>query len=568
SRIKIDPQNLVPGEYHIEVLSKDKVKRLNFRVKIEDIPKVWIVVLEMFFGLVLFMLGLRFSSKGISRISGYRLKEILWNLTGSNLKGFLSGVILTLMMQSSTLFSVMVISFVSDGLISIPGAVYMFAGSAIGTSLIVQIIAFDISFFSLLMIIIGFYINDKYKRIKSLGLSIMGFGFIFFAIQLMAKTMIPLQNTEMFAHAIRIMNDNLLLLFIFTSLFTFMVHSSAVIIAFAIGLYLSGISDYRSIMVMVAASNLGTSFTSSLVGIKGDSKSRYLTFINISSKMTTSIIFILIMLKYQDVLSSHVLSARGIANSHLAYNILFALIVIVMLPLINYFSKFLKVTSISKDGEKMLRENIIKNPTVALSKGLRDVILMMEIAGGMLEKSFMVLKTNNNKLLTETIQEDNRIDELEKEVTMFLISIYEEDSSDKISRKTQSMLYTVDEIEHIGDVLSKNIMVSIKKRIDNNYYFSEEGFQEMKMFHSEVMKTYEMTMTALTLYDEKAANEVIKRREIVLSILNNLHNNHLKRLKEGLKESIETSTLHLDILNDYERINFHLYKIAFNIIKK
>jgi phosphate:Na+ symporter len=396
----------------------------------------------------------------------------------------------------------------------------------------------------------------------------MGFGLIFFAIQMMAKTMIPLQNTEMFAYAIKIMNSNLLLLFVFTTLFTFLVHSSAVIVAFAIGLYISGISDYRAIMVMIAASNLGTSFTSALAGRKGDSKSRYLVFINITSKIVTSVIFILVMLKYQAVLSSHVLSARGIANSHLAFNLLFAMIIVIMLPMINYFSKFLKATSLSKDGDKMLRENIVKNPTVALSKGLRDIMAMMEIAGGMLEKSFIVLKTNDIKLLDETIQEDNKIDEYEKNITMFLVSIYEEESSDKISRKTQDLLYIVDEIEHIGDVISKNIMVSIKKRIDNNYFFSEEGFQEIKMFHAEIMKTYEMTLTALTLYDEKSAEEAIKRRETVLSILNSLHNNHLKRLKEGMKESIETSTLHLDILNDYERINFHLYKIAYNLVKK
>ncbi|HAV93117.1 TPA: hypothetical protein DCW38_08065, partial [candidate division WOR-3 bacterium] len=461
SRIEITPKNLSSGSYHIEVLSKDKIKKLNFHIKIEDNPKVWIVILEMLFGLVLFMLGLRFTSKGVSRMSGYRLKEILWNLTGSNLKGFLSGVILTLMMQSSTLFSVMVVSFVSDGLITLAGAVYMFAGSAIGTSLIVQLIAFDISFFSLIMIIVGFYINDKIKRLKYIGLAIMGFGLIFFAIQMMAKTMIPLQNTEMFAYAIKIMNSNLLLLFVFTTLFTFLVHSSAVIVAFAIGLYISGISDYRAIMVMIAASNLGTSFTSALAGRKGDSKSRYLVFINITSKIVTSVIFILVMLKYQAVLSSHVLSARGIANSHLAFNLLFAMIIVIMLPMINYFSKFLKATSLSKDGDKMLRENIVKNPTVALSKGLRDIMAMMEIAGGMLEKSFIVLKTNDIKLLDETIQEDNKIDEYEKNITMFLVSIYEEESSDKISRKTQDLLYIVDEIEHIGDVISKNIMVSI-----------------------------------------------------------------------------------------------------------
>ncbi|MGE3063487.1 MAG: Na/Pi cotransporter family protein [bacterium] len=568
SRIEIDPRKIEAGEYHIEVLSKEKEKVLNFSVKIEESPKVWVVVLQMLFGLVLFMLGLRFSSKGISRISGYRLKEILWNLTGSNIKGFLSGIVLTLMMQSSTLFSVMVISFVSDGLISIAGAVYMFAGSAIGTSLIVQLIAFDISFFSLVMIILGFYIDEKSKKMKYLGMSIMGFGLIFYAIQMMANTMLPLENTQMFENAIKLMNRNLPILFVFTAFFTFLVHSSAVIVALVIGLFLSGISDYRAIIVMVAASNLGTSFTSAFAGLKGDEKARYLTSINITSKIIASVIFIFAMIKYQAILTDNVLSARGIANTHLAYNLLFALIIIIMLPLINYFSKFIKVSAISKDGEKMVRENIVKNPTVALSKGLRDIISMMELAGEMIEKSFLVLKTNDSILLKETIQEDNTIDEYEKSITMFLVSIYTEDASDQVSKKTQDMLYIVDEIEHIGDVISKNIMTSVKKKIDNNYYFSEEGFQELKMFYSEVMKTYEMTISALTLYDEKAANEVLKRREYVLSVLNDLHNNHIKRLKEGLKESIETSTLHLDLLNDYERINFHLYKIAYNIVKK
>lgn len=568
SRFEINPSKLDAGEYHVEVLNRDKNKVLNFSVKIEESPVPWMIVLEMIFGLVLFMLGLRFSSKGISRMSGYRLKEILWNLTGSNVKGFLSGIVLTLMMQSSTLFSVMVVSFVSDGLISIPGAVYMFAGSAIGTSLIVQLIAFDISFFAIIMVIVGFYMNEKSRRMKYPGLTIMGFGLIFFAIQMMAKTMMPLQNTVMFAHAVGMLNSNLPLLFVFASLFTFTVHSSAVTIALLMGFFMSGITDYRAIAVMVAASNLGTTFTSAMAGLKGDEKSRYLTVINLTSKIVASALFILLMIRYQDALYQHVMSVRGIANTHLAFNLFFAVIIVITLPLINYFSKFIKSSAISKDGEKMVRENIVKNPTLALSKGLRDIISMMEIAGGMIEKSYLALKTNDSILVSETIQDDNRIDDYEKQITLFLVSIYEEESSDQVAKKTQDMLYITDEIEHIGDVVSKNIMTSVKKRMDNNYYFSEEGFQELKTFHAEVMKTYEMTLSALTLYDEKTANEVLKRREYVLGMLNQMHNNHLKRLKEGMKESIETSTLHLDLLNDYERINFHLYKIAYNIVKK
>ncbi|MEO0237836.1 MAG: Na/Pi cotransporter family protein [candidate division WOR-3 bacterium] len=567
-RVDINPSKLETGNYHLEILNKSREKKLDFYFKVEQSFSIFETILKLLFGLVLFMLGLKFSSKGISRISGYRLKEILWNLSGSNIKGFLSGLILTLMMQSSTLFSIMVLSFVSDGLLSIAGSVYMFAGSAIGTSIIVQIISFNISFFSFLMIIFGFYLNDKNKKFKYVGLIIMGFGFIFFSIQYMANVITPIKSTQMFLNFLILIENNLWLLFIVFSILTFLVHSSAVTVAFAISLFTTGVITFRSAIVMVSAANLGTSFTAFFAALKGGSRAKYLNYINISSRIVTSILFIVIMFKFEKITGYVLTSGRDIANFHLYYNILFSLIIIVMLPLINYFSKFLKIERLSKDGEKMLKENIVQNPTVALGKAQREIIKMFETVGKMLENSFYILKTNDSNKLTETIELDNVVDNYEREISLFLVSIYEEEVSEVVTRKTKDFLFIVDELEHIGDVISKNLMISLKKKINENYYFSEEGIDEIKEFYNEVLKTYSLTLEAFTLYDKNLASQVLQRRESVLNKLSELQNKHLNRLKEGQKESIETSTLHLDILNDFERINFHLYKIANNISKE
>ncbi|MEO0304599.1 MAG: PhoU domain-containing protein, partial [candidate division WOR-3 bacterium] len=279
-------------------------------------------------------------------------------------------------------------------------------------------------------------------------------------------------------------------------------------------------------------------------------------------------LFIVIMFKFEKITGYVLTSGRDIANFHLYYNILFSLIIIVMLPLINYFSKFLKIERLSKDGEKMLKENIVQNPTVALGKAQREIIKMFETVGKMLENSFYILKTNDSKKLTETIELDNVVDNYEREISLFLVSIYEEEVSEVVTRKTKDFLFIVDELEHIGDVISKNLMISLKKKINENYYFSEEGIDEIKEFYNEVLKTYSLTLEAFTLYDKNLASQVLQRRESVLNKLSELQNKHLNRLKEGQKESIETSTLHLDILNDFERINFHLYKIANNISKE
>jgi len=566
-RVSINPSKLEPGWYHIEILNKSKEKKLDFNFKVENSFSIFETFLKLFFGLILFMLGLKFSSKGISRISGYRLKELLWNLSGSNIKGFLSGIILTLMMQSSTLFSIMVMSFVSDGLISIPGAIYMFAGSAIGTSIIVQIISFNISFFSFLMIILGFYLNDKSRKLKYVGLVIMGFGFIFFAIQYMASTIDPIKNSQVFINFLSLLETNLWILFIVFALLTFLVHSSAVTIAFAISLFTTGIVGFKTAVVMVSAANLGTSLTPFFAALKSGNKAKYLNNINILSRVLTSIVFIILMFEIERLTGYGLKNGRDIANLHLYYNIMFSIVIIFILPLINYFSKFLKLEKLTKHQEKIIKENIVQNPTLALGKAQRDIIKMFEVVGKMLENSIEILRTNDTKLLSETIELDNIVDNFEKEISLFLVSIYEEDLSETISKKTKDLLFIVDEIEHIGDIVSKNLMISLKKKINENYYFSDEGIDEIKELFNEVFKTYTLTLESFTLFDKNIASLVLKRRESVLNKLTELQNRHLNRLKEGHKESIETSTLHLDILNDYERINFHLYKIATNILK-
>ena len=123
--------------------------------------------------------------------------------------------------------------------------------------------------------------------------------------------------------------------------------------------------------------------------------------------------------------------------------------------------------------------------------------------------------------------------------------------------------HIVDEIEHIGDVVSKNLMIIAEKKIENNYYFSEQGFKDIKMMYEEVKKTFNRTIGLMTMFDEDEAESILKRRKQILNVLNELHIKHLVRMQKSVKESIETSTLHLDILNDYERINFHSCKIGY-----
>ncbi len=562
-RITIKPSDLHIGKYWIEVLNKDYKKDLNFIFSINEPINYYLVILNILLGLVFFMMGLKFSSKGLSRISGYRLKEILWNLSDSTLKGTLAGVILTIMLQSSTVFSVMITSFVSDKLIGITGAIAMLAGAAIGTSIIVQIIAFDISFFSIIMIITGFYIYDRIKRFREFGSIILGFGLIFLAIKMMSGAVMPIRDTMEFQNIILFLQNNPIWLFIITALFTFSVHSSAVTVALIMGLFATGHIHYEGIIIMIAAANLGTTFTATMASMKGSNKAKYVSIVNASMKLIVGIVFLVIALKLKEPLACFTEDVRGIANMHMLFNVFFAFIMIGFLPLIKFGSSKIKHHKKVVIDIKMMNESMKKTPNIALGHIYNEIIKMARIAYSMYDKSFDVLKGNDSKLLKKLVKKDDKIDGLEKEITMFLINLSEEELSKDISTKIRSLLFIVDEIEHIGDVVSKNLMVIAEKKIENNYYFSKQGFKDIKMMYEEVKKTFNRTIGLMTMFDNDESEAILKRRKQMLNTLNELHIKHLDRMQKSVKESIETSTLHLDILNDYERINFHSCKICY-----
>jgi len=296
--------------------------------------------------------------------------------------------------------------------------------------------------------------------------------------------------------------------------------------------------------------------------MRGDRKAKYLTLINLIGKILTTILFMFIMFRFSALFESYKLNNHYIANLHLFFNVLFALMVLVTLPFIKYIGGFIKKSVFSLTGRKIYDESISETPALAVARASRDISKMAEIVLSMLEKSFAVIKTDDSTLMKDILAMDEEVDDYEKHITLFITSVNEGENSPEITEKIKDMLLIVDELEHIGDVVSKNIMADARKKIENNYYFSEEGFDELKEMYLRVFETLKICIGLLYYFDEDQAGIVIKRREETLEMLNKLQMKHLKRLRENIKESIETSTLHLDILNDYERINFHAYKIA------
>ncbi|MDO9575535.1 MAG: PhoU domain-containing protein, partial [bacterium] len=204
---------------------------------------------------------------------------------------------------------------------------------------------------------------------------------------------------------------------------------------------------------------------------------------------------------------------------------------------------------------------------IAVGQASRETLRMADIVQSMLTTSFEVFRTNEELERVRIIKNDDEVDTLEENITLYLVHLSESEISLELSKRSAALLYVVDELEHIGDVISKSLMVYANKKIKSGFVFSKEGFSQIKEFFKFSGETLWMAIDALATFDSGLARKVVERKEKGKSLLSKYHDAHLNRLRKGYKESVETSTIHLDLISDLERINSHASNIGEHILQ-
>ncbi|MEO0092605.1 MAG: Na/Pi symporter [candidate division WOR-3 bacterium] len=557
------------GEYRILA----KIDDASYIFSVTALTQRWYlsVIFGLVGGLCFFLFGLYYGSKGLRRLAGGGLREIVFNLTKHRILGVSIGMLVTMIFQSSTATSVLLISFASTGLIGLSQALAVILGADIGTTFTAQILAFKLYDYALFIIIAGFFLMNSYKKIKDIGQAIFGFGLVFFAIQLVFEVSGPLKYFPGFINALVSFSNYPLLGIIISMIFTFLVHSSAATIGIAVGLSFSGLITLKSALPIILGANLGTSFSPLFASLKGSLEARRVALGHTVFKL----IIVLILLPFINQLTgliSHISNSlpRQIANAHTLVNI-FACII--FLPFLKPFEKFLKLILPDTLKEKYeimplyLDTTVLDAPAMALAQAHREVLRMGDIVYDMVKRSLDVFLNNDKEGRKEIALTDDKVDTLEKNITNYLTKLSSSEMAPEISRKNIALLYIVDDLEHIGDIVSKSLMIYTKKKIDYSLQFSEQGLQEIAEFHQCVLETLKLALAGLSTWDRELAQKVVNRRDFGNQKLQELHNRHLERMRAGLKESIDTSTIHLDYISDLERINFHGAKIGMSILQ-
>jgi len=529
---------------------------------------MFLIVTGIIGGLALFLYGMQITSDGLKKSFGNKLKKVLSTLSKNKLVALTTGIVLTFTIQSSTAASAMLVSLVNSGIISLSNSITILLGTSIGTTLTSQLIAFKVSDYAFIIIILGFSLKffGKKRKQRSIGNILLGVGFIFLGIKIMTESISPLKNNDFFENILTNLEALPLLALFFSAILTTLLQSSTATMGITISLAIQGLISLNLAIPIILGSHLGTCSTVLFTGIGASKSAKRVAVANLIFKLTGVIVFYLLipyLVIFVKNSSSYI--PRQIANAHVLIIIGNALIFI---PFTDKFSKLLeKIIPVTEEIElmqepKYLDKGMLKTPDIAFYLASKEILRIGKTIEGMTFDTIKIFQQNDEKLLDKVCQQDMIVDNLSREIIKYLTKINFETLTEENSQEIFMLLNIVDDLEHIGDLIDDNLLVLIEKKIDQNLIFSKNGLEEIQDMHRKIYENLRNAIGAFALQDQRMAQKVIHEKTPIDSLEIELRRTHINRLNQGIKLSQKTSSVHLDIINILKRINDHSFSIA------
>ncbi len=523
-------------------------------------------------GTSLLLYGMRIASDGLQQAAGTRLRHLLSTLTSKRWMGVLVGAVVTAFLQSSSATTVMLVGFVSAGFMSLEQTIGVILGADIGTTVTVQLLAFNITQYALLLVAMGvpLILATRQKQYKYFGQVLLGFGFIFLAIKLIGDSTAPLKHEPLLEQALLSLSSNPFLAMLLALILTVLIQSSAGTIGLAITFATQGLVPLTLVLPVIFGANIGTSAAALFSSLGATREAQRVAVAHALFKIVGVILFFPFMEPFAMLVRQTAPDiARQIANAHSLFNIAIMLIVF---PLARPFAWLIRqiVPETTEKEEvfapKYLDERVLDTPALAIGQATREALRLADIVQTMIHDSAIALANNDEELLEDVIRRDDQVDTLETAIKNFLTKLAEHNLSPELSQQEIGLIYMISDLEHIGDIISKSLMPLARKKVEGKLTFSYNGRREIADLFDKVNENFTLAVAAFTAQNVELAEKVLRHKTRINQIERELRQAHIARLHAGLPESIETSSIHLDALNDLKRINSHATNIAYVVL--
>ncbi len=495
----------------------------------------------LFGGLALFLFGMDLMTAALKRVAGDRLKDLLGKVTGNRFIGVGLGAVVTGLVNSSSVTTVIVVGFISAGLMSMSQSVSVIMGANIGSTVTAQILAFNVTRFALPVITLGFLISflSKKKDRQDYGRMLLGLGLVFYGMGLMSTAMAPLRGNEAFIDFIATLQNPVLA--IATGLvFTAIIQSSAATTGIVIVLAGQGVMTLETAIAVAMGANIGTCATAGLSVIGKPREAVRAAVVHVLFNVAGVLVWIFFIDRLAEV--AQAISPAGdvprqVANAHTIFNVANVLLFIGFTTQIARFVEWLVPDKpLARDAPltpKYLDRELVSTPTFAIENARREIGRLGDYVTNMLK---MALSANlsGSRAELETLSEmDKPVDNLHRAILVYLGEVSKSRLSEDQSRDLMQLVSVANDLEHIADVIGSHMVTSTRKRMDEGARISPDTVKRISDYHSAVAQALEGAVQSVVTEDIEIANTVRDMKDRVLEMSRYISRTRFDRIKNA-----------------------------------
>ncbi|MGC1520122.1 MAG: Na/Pi cotransporter family protein [Steroidobacteraceae bacterium] len=533
------------------------------------------VLLDLMGGVALLLWGLHMVHSGVVRAFGADLRRLLGIALQSKFRAFLAGAFVTALLQSSTATGLMAASFVIGGTLELVPALAVMLGANVGTTLVVQVLSFNITAVTPVLLLAGViaFKRGGRTRTRDLGRVAIGIGLMLLALHIFLGALVTTQSLPVSRAILGEITSQPILCLIAVALLTWAAHSSVAIVLVVMSLGAAHLISPTAVLAMVLGANVGSALNPLIEsGQPGNPASRRLPIGNLLTRVVGCALVLPLLQPMAEVLQRYEPNpARLAADFHTAFNVLLALLFIGPLDIVaRWLTRWLPDQPKPADpGTPVhLDSSAVGAPAVALVCAAREVLRMGDLIEAMLRQSMTALLTNDRKLVAEISRMDDAVDSLNEAVKLYVTRMTRDSMDDRDGFRAMEIVSFSINLEHVGDIIDKNLMDLAAKKIRRGIIFSKEGEADLVEFHQYVLDSLRLAVGIFMSGDMNVARRLIAAKAQLREKEFAAAERYLERLRQGTPEAIESYSLDLDILRDLKRVHSHLCSAAYPVLER
>ena len=532
-----------------------------------------LALLNLLAAIALLVWGTHIVRTGMLRVFGENLRRVLALSFGNRFRSMCAGLGVTSLVQSSTATCLIVASFVGKNLVTTSAALAVMLGADVGTSMMAVVFSFDLSWLSPLLIFVGVvvFISKQNSGAGAVGRVLIGLGLITLALQLIVAATRPLTEAPAVRALLVSLPSDVLLDIVVGAALTVLSYSSLAIVLLIATLASSAMVPVPAALGLVLGANIGSGVLATIATAGASAQVRRLPLGNLIFKVAGAVLFIAFLPQVHVLLQQLVPTVhQQVVTFHLLFNLVMAIVFIGFTGLVGRtVDRWLREPA--PDANTMRPRHLdplaLTMPSLAISCAVREALHQADVVETMLRGILPVLRNNDLRLSGELRKLDDTVDELYSAIKFYLTQISGEALSKEESRRWTDIVSFTINMEQVGDIIERILQDIEDKKVKKNRSFSEAGMAELVHLHEHLLANLRLAMSVFLDGHVRDAKRLLEEKARFRDLEHEYAANHIGRLRDNTAQSIETSSLHIDLLSDLKRINSHLCSIAYPILE-